>query len=58
MAVVDLNKDYKISFEEFWEWWCWGKEKKLEQLVFFKLKALNLLKRVNVEFTRQGASLY
>jgi hypothetical protein len=58
MAVVDINKDNQISFDEFWNWWQYGKNGKLEKLVFMKLKLMNLLKKVNSEFTRFGISLY
>lgn len=54
---LDINKDGKISFEELWEWWKYGKGNKLEKFVFFKLKAMNLLKSAHSEFIRMGASL-
>lgn len=57
MAVVDVNHDKKISFEEFWNWWQFGKNEKLEKLVFLKLRALSLLKNVHAEFTRFGIPL-
>ncbi|CAD8123072.1 unnamed protein product [Paramecium sonneborni] len=57
MKVVDSNNDGKISFEEFWIWWQFGKNEKLEKLVFMKLKLMNMLKSINSEFTRFGVSL-
>lgn len=57
MKVVDINKDAKISFQEFWDWWQYGKQGKLERLVFMKLKVMNLVKKVHSEFTRFGQSL-
>ncbi|CAD8110193.1 unnamed protein product [Paramecium primaurelia] len=57
MKVVDQNGDGKISFEEFWDWWQFGKNDKLEKLVFMKLKLMNMLKSINSEFTRYGVSL-
>lgn len=47
MSVVDINKDGQISFDEFWNWWQFGKNGHLEKLVFTKLKLMNLLKKVN-----------
>ncbi|CAD8187521.1 unnamed protein product [Paramecium pentaurelia] len=58
MAVVDINKDNQISFDEFWNWWQFGKNGHLEKLVFMKLKLMNLLKKVNSEFTRFGISFF
>ena len=52
-----MNKDGKISFEEFWDWWTYGRANKLERLVFLKLKAMNLLKKAHANFVRYGASL-
>jgi len=40
---IDINGDGKISFNEFYTWWHYGKENKLEELVFYKMKALKLL---------------
>ncbi|CAD8103097.1 unnamed protein product [Paramecium sonneborni] len=58
MGVVDINKDGQISFDEFWNWWQFGKNGHLEKLVFMKLKLMNLLKKVNSEFTRFGISFF
>ncbi|CAD8195367.1 unnamed protein product [Paramecium pentaurelia] len=58
MAVVDINKDNQISFDEFWNWWQFGKNGHLEKLVFMKLKLMNLLKKVNSQFTRFGISFF
>lgn len=54
---MDVNKDGKLSFDEFWDWWKFGRSNKLEKLVFFKLKAMNLLKKAHSEFVRMGTSL-
>eukprot|EP00828_Plagiopyla_frontata_P002111 TRINITY_DN10145_c0_g1_i1.p1 TRINITY_DN10145_c0_g1~~TRINITY_DN10145_c0_g1_i1.p1 ORF type:complete len:451 (-),score=71.39 TRINITY_DN10145_c0_g1_i1:80-1432(-) len=54
---LDINKDGKISFDEFWDWWQFGRSNKLEKLVFFKLKAMNLLNQAHSEFVRMGGSL-
>ncbi|CAK93657.1 unnamed protein product (macronuclear) [Paramecium tetraurelia] len=58
MSVVDINKDGQISFDEFWNWWQFGKNGHLEKLVFTKLKLMNLLKKVNSQFTRFGISIF
>ena len=52
-----MNKDGKISFNEFWEWWTYGCSNSLEELVFLKLKIMNLLKKAHSEFVRMGGSL-
>jgi len=56
MKVVDVNKDGKISFQEFWDWWQYEKNGKFKKMVFLKLKMMNLMKNVNSEFTRFGSS--
>lgn len=33
MKTVDENNDGKISFDEFWNWWQFGKDDKFEKLV-------------------------
>ena len=47
---IDTNKDNKISFEEFYTWWQYGRDNKLETLVALQLKALNLLSKAKVHF--------
>ena len=47
---IDTNKDNKISFEEFYAWWQYGRDNKLESLVALQLKALNLLSKAKVHF--------
>ncbi|KAM3139415.1 hypothetical protein pb186bvf_008440 [Paramecium bursaria] len=57
MKTVDENNDGKISFDEFWNWWQFGKDDKFEKLVTQKLKLLGLLKKTYQEFTRFGIPL-
>lgn len=47
---IDTNKDEKISFEEFYTWWQYGRDNKLETLVAIQLKALNLLSKAKNHF--------
>lgn len=54
---LDENGDKKISFEEFWIWWTSGKPSKMEKLVYYKLKAMKILKKAHSEFTRAGLSI-
>jgi Ca2+-binding EF-hand superfamily protein len=36
--VIDTNDDGKISFEEFYQWWFYGKQNKLSKLIYLKFK--------------------
>ncbi|KAL4469444.1 hypothetical protein ABPG74_004697 [Tetrahymena malaccensis] len=54
---LDVNKDQKISFEEFWEWWKLGRPNKLEKMVYYKLKSMKLLKKAHADFLRLGSAL-
>ncbi len=38
--MIDLNKDGKISFEEFNVWWKHGVTGKFEELVYLRMKSL------------------
>ena len=40
--MIDLNKDGKISFDEFYIWWHHGATNKLEELVYLRMKSLQL----------------
>lgn len=40
MKMMDLNKDGKISFDEFYVWWHHGVSNKLEDLVKYRMKGL------------------
>jgi len=51
---MDTNKDKKISFKEFSDWWYYGKVNKMESLVFLKLKMMNLLSKNKALQTRLG----
>jgi Ca2+-binding EF-hand superfamily protein len=42
MKLLDLNKDGKISLDEFNTWWIHGKTNKLEELVWLRMKSLRL----------------
>lgn len=35
---IDINKDGKISFSEFYTWWFHGNENGMEDLVYLKMK--------------------
>lgn len=48
LLISKINKIFKFTK---------GKGNKLEKLVFYKLKALNLLKKAHSEFVHLGASL-
>ena len=58
MKELDINKDGRISFNEFWDWWIYGRANKLEKMVFLKLKTMNLLKKAHSDFTRFGANFF
>lgn len=58
MKELDINKDGRISFDEFWDWWVYGRTNKLEKMVFLKLKTMNLLKKAHSDFTRFGANFF
>lgn len=58
MKELDINNDGRISFNEFWDWWVYGRANKLEKMVFLKLKAMNLLKKAHSDFTRFGANFF
>ena len=40
MKCIDLNGDGKISFNEFYIWWHHGVNKKMENLVYARMKGL------------------
>jgi len=54
---MDVNKDKKISFKEFSDWWYYGKVNKMESLVFLKLKMMNLLSKNKALQSRLGKVL-
>ncbi|KAL4487907.1 hypothetical protein ABPG72_022767 [Tetrahymena utriculariae] len=56
-SELDVNKDQKISFEEFWEWWKLGRPNKLEKMIYYKLKSMKLLKKAHANFLRLGSAL-
>lgn len=56
-ADIDSNKDNKISFDEFFVWWSFGRENKLEKLVYLQLKAMNLLNKAKAAYNKVGGLL-
>jgi Ca2+-binding protein (EF-Hand superfamily) len=56
-ADIDTNKDRKISLKEFETWWCYGKVNKMGRLVYFKLKAMNMLDKAKNVKSKYGKFL-
>ena len=54
MKLLDLNKDGKISLEEFNFWWTHGKTSKLEELVWLRMKSLKLSNRIKSKVAKWG----
>lgn len=44
--MIDTDGDGQISFEEFYQWWYYGKQNKLEKLIYYKFKNSKQLKKV------------
>lgn len=50
MKAIDLNKDGKISFEEFKEWWIKGHKGRLNELILLKAKSLKMYDFIKSNF--------
>ena len=48
--MLDINKDGKISFDEFQYWWQKGKKGKMMRLVWLKAKAMKMNNFVKNKF--------
>jgi hypothetical protein len=57
MRGIDNNKDGKISFEEFKEWWIKGHKGKLNDLIILKSKSLKACNQLKQQFKEKGVSL-
>ncbi|EGR27994.1 EF hand family protein, putative [Ichthyophthirius multifiliis] len=49
---LDKDKDNKISFDEFYQWWYWGKDQNLLPLFYTKLKTEKYLKQTSSQFKK------
>jgi len=52
-----VNNDNKISFEEFFNWWYYGKTNKLEALVIAKMKSMKMLEKAKAKLDKAGGIL-
>lgn len=43
---LDIDKDGKVSFDEFYLWWLHGKKNGLEDVVFLQMKTQKALTKV------------
>ena len=57
MEMLDINKDGKISFDEFQYWWQKGKKGKMMRLVWLKAKAMKMNNFVKNKFKQANITL-
>ncbi len=57
MAGIDANRDGKISYEEFKEWWVKGHKGRLNDLIILKSKSLKAYKAIEERIKSEGISL-
>lgn len=57
MKHLDVNKDGKISFDEFKFWWEKGHKGSLGKLVFLKAKSMKVTNSILNSFNEVGISL-
>lgn len=57
MKQLDINKDGKISFEEFKYWWETGHEGPLGNLVFLRAKSMKLTNSFLAHLSQAGVDL-
>lgn len=57
MELLDINKDGKVSFEEFEYWWSKRKNDKMMMLVWLKAKAMKMNNFIKNKFNEANITL-